>query len=518
MVPRTDDLASLILGKWYYYHGSLSSIYQFNSDGTYIRTHTNVDNIETGTYETLKEQNSIILCDDNYNEELIDLIIVNEYLLRWVEHGSSSIKSLYRPDAFIFDKTEINAPQEGGTFTIQVDAKFPFKVSDDNFNYFDNSNTNNIYFTNNSTLSYTTSATENSIVVTIEPNMSNLNLIGNFYIDDTHGNHITTITINQEKNTEAVSGEISLSEWGKSNTNSLFNLTFYRFEELTNMGGNYISNENSDFKPRLSPNNETLSYNWEETYNTINEINKILNQAEQELPNGPLKAPLETLRAILYYNLAVYWGNVSYVTEVNLDNIHSAQQLTITQLFEELTPQLNNAINVLEERVYRYEKGNDLFLSKDIVRMALAQIYMYMGKYSEAELLLQKIMDNNFYSYNSIQYIYSFGYPLNIYSYTELLLSLAECKLNGDTPTDTDTFINEILNNYRWLNIESTDKKQMMKDIYLELGIRDGYFAFLKRNGLAKETIGITEDYQLLFPIPQSEINLNPNMVQNPGY
>ena len=44
-----------------------------------------------------------------------------------------------------------------------------------------------------------------------------------------------------------------------------------------------------------------------------------------------------------------------------------------------------------------------------------------------------------------------------------------------------------------------------------------GYFAFLKRNGIAKSELGL-KDYQLLLPIPINEINANPSMVQNPGY
>ena len=520
-IPRTDDLTSMIIGKWFLCDGGYPNYnYRFSKNGTYSYYNNAYNYIEDGTYEVLKDRNSIILCDETKSEELIDIIPVNEYLLKWVKHGYSEIGYLYRHDAFIFEKSEINAPQEGGTFTIQVDAKFLFKVSNDNSNYIENGNTNNIYSTINSKLSFTTSATDNSIVVTIEPNMSNLNLTGEFYIEDTYGNRIATITINQEKNTEVVPNKISLSEWGKSYVSSLFYEADYIYKRFTNMGWDYTSSDNSDFKPKLSPNNGTLANNWTEVYRVINQINQMLNQAEQELHNGPLKTPLETLRAILYYNLAVYWGNVCYMTEENLDNIYSVQQLTTTQLFEKLTPQLTNAINVLEERAYRDEGSNDFYLSKDVARMALAQIHMYMGKYSDAELLLQKIKDNKFYSYNSIRYIFTHGYRNNrivLYSYTELLLSLSECKLNGDTPADADIFINEILDEYN-LNIESTDKKQIMKEIFLETNIHDGYFAFLKRNGIAKETIGITEDYQLLFPIPQSELYNNPSMIQNSGY
>ena len=45
----------------------------------------------------------------------------------------------------------------------------------------------------------------------------------------------------------------------------------------------------------------------------------------------------------------------------------------------------------------------------------------------------------------------------------------------------------------------------------------NGYYAYLKRSGLAKEILGL-EDYQLLLPIPSNEIMFNPYITQNPGY
>ncbi len=43
---------------------------------------------------------------------------------------------------------------------------------------------------------------------------------------------------------------------------------------------------------------------------------------------------------------------------------------------------------------------------------------------------------------------------------------------------------------------------------------------FIRRNGLGESFMGLSHDnlYQLLWPIPSSEMNLNPQMTQNPGY
>ena len=42
-------------------------------------------------------------------------------------------------------------------------------------------------------------------------------------------------------------------------------------------------------------------------------------------------------------------------------------------------------------------------------------------------------------------------------------------------------------------------------------------FAFMKRNGFVKDFYGV-EDYRQLLPIPQRELDLCPQMTQNPGY
>lgn len=44
-----------------------------------------------------------------------------------------------------------------------------------------------------------------------------------------------------------------------------------------------------------------------------------------------------------------------------------------------------------------------------------------------------------------------------------------------------------------------------------------GFSQFLKRNDLAESELGI-KAYQKLFPIPEQQLHINPNLAQNPGY
>lgn len=44
-----------------------------------------------------------------------------------------------------------------------------------------------------------------------------------------------------------------------------------------------------------------------------------------------------------------------------------------------------------------------------------------------------------------------------------------------------------------------------------------GYWLMLKRTGNAMSVSGC-QDYELLMPIPERELDVNPTLVQNPGY
>ena len=64
---------------------------------------------------------------------------------------------------------------------------------------------------------------------------------------------------------------------------------------------------------------------------------------------------------------------------------------------------------------------------------------------------------------------------------------------------------------------EAEIEEALLVEIKDELG-RDGLrFSALKRSGNAEEMLDIPA-YRKLLPIPQREMEVNPNMTQNPGY
>lgn len=182
--------------------------------------------------------------------------------------------------------------------------------------------------------------------------------------------------------------------------------------------------------------------------------------------------------------------------------------------------------------------------SKDLAYVVLADIYMYQGNYSAAKSLLEEIVNESRYSLsttqnglgtNDAEIIWSMpiansgggttraaaiDYDANytiIKTYSDVLLSLAECESKLGNDTKANEYLSQV-KSAKDIETTSTDVLQAISEVRNKIQIDfGGYFAFLKRTGLAKTTLGL-EDYQLLFPIPQDEIYRNPAMTQNPGY
>ena len=111
------------------------------------------------------------------------------------------------------------------------------------------------------------------------------------------------------------------------------------------------------------------------------------------------------------------------------------------------------------------------------------------------------------------------GSSVIVFSYSEVVLALAECKYKNGDNAGALALVNEVGQAKNW-GPQRTDSSQIISYI-LELRKQEKlpyHFAFLKRNGLAQEELGITNANYLLLPIPQQEIDYNYNMTQNPGY
>ncbi len=300
------------------------------------------------------------------------------------------------------------------------------------------------------------------------------------------------------------------------------------------------------------PSSSQITNSWSNIYTTNNKLLQ-LKKVDESLLNvyGDY---CNVLSALYYSNLVYGWDAVPFITDYSqVEQIinRGIHRETTANIWNDLNSKLSHAIDNLAEK--KNESLKDIngffFASKDVARVLLANIHMYQGNYTTAKDLLQKVVDNGFYTLDasknfmaststddidvaeSTEVIFALQYDagtrasvtimepgvMPYITLSDVYLSLAECHYElGDSNT-AEQNIKKILD-AKNISTTETDVLMKIKDVREQILLYSGtYFAFLKRTGLAK-TICNIEDYQLLFPIPSNELYSNSQMTQNPGY
>lgn len=205
----------------------------------------------------------------------------------------------------------------------------------------------------------------------------------------------------------------------------------------------------------------------------------------------------------------------------------------INKIFKAQEENLKVAINLLEDKKNSFSIDQPeyfIFFSKEVPIIILAHIYMYQGDYSNALVLLKEVEKKGYYEISADLEISNLGDKKLIFglinnmtstvsshsttlvnpilTYTDVILSLAECEMNLSNESAAQNYLYQVngiknivdLNGYILESIKEV--RAMLFDLY--------YFTYLKRTGLAQSVIGL-EDYQLLLPIPVGEFSQNKN-------
>lgn len=458
------------------------------------------------------------------------------YFYDWDDDGVAG-NEIYDPSQpATYDVANINAPMEGGTYTVNVKCNVPLYASPLNYgDAYTSYNPWGGYF--NANLIW--HSEYNSGVWTIK-------------VDQTNNKYVSPVDVKLYDAIGSVVATVKVSQAGNPNG------TFLEYE-----GTNYVTElcrwiaqshvnykvadakytgvyPNDDFKAPLTPYDYNLNNLFSYPYQVINMNNQLLRRAIET--NVDVFNPLcYVTNALMYYELVTLFGDVPYITTQQQDT-YNIPRTSVDEIFSNLIANLSSVMDKLSDVKAGYIDNADKMAipPKDIARVMLADIYMYQGKYTDAKALLSEIVNGNRYclvsSINNLEIdnpeiIWSQSYNsgttraitivLNnnciIKTYADVLLSLAEC----ESKLGNDTKANEYLNQVKTAKgVETTSTgvitaiSEIRSKIQIDFG---GYFAFLKRTGLAQSTLGL-EEYQLLFPIPQREIDANPAMTQNPGY
>lgn len=512
--------------------------YDFADDGKFT---------EQNMVQYKKDRNRLSLL--NYANKLIDKykdfglnISVKDlrYFYDWDDDGVAG-NEIYDPNQpATIDVASINAPMAGGTYTVHVNCNVPLYLSPLNSG---DPTVSPSYQSFIQTYMSLTKTYENGILsITVNPAQCRYISDTKVNLYDAIGNIAVTVTISQEGNSEGV----YLTDYGKSFVRNICLLLSSSHDRYRIADAKYTGlTDNYDFRAPLDAYNSNLNDLFIYPYQLIRNNNEMLRRVDlsQAFPLLPMAILTNSLA---YYELVVMFGGVPYIdVNHNMDDYRiprSSQEDVLSKLVESMMSIIDN---LQDTKTGYISSEDDLALpSKDFARMVLADIYMYQGNYSAAKTLLEEIVKGGKYALvaeqsglgeNCSEVIWSmplsnsgggttraaaidYNSPYTIIkTYADVLLSLAECESKLGNDSKAKEYLNQVTT-AKGMETTATDVIPAISEVRSKIQIDfGGYFAFLKRTGLAKSKLGL-EDYQLLFPIPQNEIYNNPYMTQNPGY
>lgn len=462
------------------------------------------------------------------------------------------------PTDLAFEKTVLEFPKEGGKYTVKFRANVPYSftypLDDDDVHFEEESPFSRIF--NLTPVVYETQLNEQTkeLTIKVEPAGGMLMADGIINLYSMDGEIQSTLRIHQES--DVTKTEDVLKPEGLEYFKDVFSQMVGAVSFLHSIEGLYTKTYEdhsgiADWamfqRPRVSDYNSQLNQAWAKCYATV----RMVCMVDETLKGNGLKEELSfflsytaTMRAALYYEMVVLWENMPYIDYVvSVDDI-----IKITNSTPELT--FEKAGSLLKDRSFFADKKNDfssvqnkIFVSKDVSAALLAKMYLYQRKYSEALPLFEEIIKSGYYqlersrsetmSMRSKEMVYGLpimegGYPtqsvlslsdefMPLVTYTEVLLSAAECAKAMQNEEKANSYLKEVLTAKELPTSGNfaADLKDAWKN---ELKGTGTYFAFLKRNELAMDELGFNSKNWLILPIPSDEINKSSNLIQNPGY
>ena len=526
-----------------------------------------------------------------YAETLWEGVEVKElyHYVDWDGDRVAGNEMLKAGESVELDISHINVPTEGGTYTIRINSPIPLYLEPQMAGGDDevlvpgagvpgSSLGNGFYDIDNKDIVYDVSIEDNVLKLSVSNLCSYLDKSATIGLYDYVGNMVASVSLKQTGDHNiasmpllGITGQQAFLSLMAKMTQGM--VKYNRIEQY--YGYNYVEGVYTGLVDKyVYAGSSDISAAWERLYEA--------NSALQQLRDLDVKGLnvyddyFNVFSAFIYSNLVYGWGDVPYMNSYEaVENAYydGVWQTASEDILNDLVQKLQKSFDSLHEKrneSVNCANANDLFfVSKDVVRVLLANIYMYQGDYAAATPLLQQVVDNGFYTLDastnfkpdtddniefdvdygsgtratrSVDFKYSteviFAFlndsdagtradvviefvaagVMPYITLSDVYLSLAECYyMCGDAEYANSHYLQSVID-AKNLTITESDVLMRIKQAREQITFYSGtYFAFLKRTGLAKDVCCL-EEYQLLFPIPTQELYSNSNMVQNPGY
>lgn len=471
------------------------------------------------------------------------------YYFDWDGDGTAGNEIAPENHPVRLETNNINVPMEGGSYEVKVNTTVPVYLERPSIpgdDIYDNSTSVSgmeIYETGSEPcINYTKELNNNILKVVVKAASFRKEQAVSIPLYDGMGNVVASLNLTQQANPNA---EIIVPRLGSDGIRLVSGL----MERLANavtleaqMNYRYTKIINDPhFVAPISSSEPNINNCWRYSYQALNRI-AMLYRADA-MYRAVYSLYLNVYRDLCYYQMLIWWGGVVVVPNAGFESYADPSRTSESSILQMLEEELVEAIRNLDEKkcvAFATNANDALFVSKDVARILLAKVYMYQQKWAAASNLLQKVVDKSIYPIEKVptkytsenkdlilalmvgnesraSRVYVDGSPedvVPIMTTTDVKLLYAECEIHLDNNAKASKYISEVdnVNGISGTSVSVEGIKQLRKSLKLQ-----DYFAFLKRNGLAIKELGL-EKYQLLLPIPQNEINMNPNMTQNPGY
>lgn len=445
-----------------------------------------------------------------------------------------------------FETDNLNLPIEGGTAIVKIIANGPYSLT--NFLDDDIISPESSGFYKQSPVSYEKNVDQHVLTIKVAPASSFLmkNEAINLYSVD--GKIHSTLVISQAGDPAKIENVLSYN--AKDALTGLGSNISMALSYLRMMDALYTKSypkTSTGWDAFLSSpvdiHNDKLNDAWANDYRAIQGIKRLAAIADPTLPS---MAPYFTcMEAALYFEMAVMWENVLFIDkpyDISLPSDElQYEQCTSKKLFSQLEDKLTQGIERFFNLKNTFDTSTSYFLiSRDVPRALLAKMYLYQKEYGKAYALFEAICKDKHYqldpsrkvamSKNSREMIYALpanNYDFNIHlesddyfmpivTYTEVLLSMAECAYQLKNDDVANDCLNQVL---KAKGVEASEDfmTSLHKVWTSELKGTGTYFAFLKRNELAEKQLNMKSPYYLILPIPAREASAS-YITQNPGY
>lgn len=332
------------------------------------------------------------------------------YFFDWDNDGVAGNETLQEGQTVTLETTELQVPNQGGNYTIKItspvpvyleplisedDESYPPLISDDYFS-------TNIYEgLADASVSLEKSLENNVLTINVSPLNSRTSKEASVKVYDCMGNEVGEVKIVQEGNPDMPLPK--LGETGKTVVAGFALELAKAFSQWSLMEQYYHYNKEANLVSQyISPDATIISDIWNSFYRA-NRMNLMFKEAEAK-QLGVYQSYFDVWNA-LYYYMVVAWEDVPYVdsTDFGVAGGSSIFKTSQSEIFSRLIKELQEAMDNLEEKKNESLRDvNDFFfVSRDVARILLADIYMYQGNYLQAESLLAKVISGGFYMLDS---------------------------------------------------------------------------------------------------------------------